>query len=148
VLGGAVTACTGLVTEHWGPVIGGLFFPAILPASVTLIERHESEKKLSAGIDDRVRGRKTAALDAAGAVLGGWGSGPRNGMREGFELVLRILGGCHSCGGAAGVAAARTRVDAGELGAEVENHCRVVDPENDHDEGTGRTISGRHRGLP
>src|SRR5262249_16917747 len=30
VLGGAVTACTGLVAQHWGPIIGGLFlsFPA------------------------------------------------------------------------------------------------------------------------
>ena len=75
VLGGAVTACTGLVAQHWGPVIGGLFlsFPAIFPASATLIARHQTEKKLKAGIHDRVRGRKAAALDAAGAVLGGWG---------------------------------------------------------------------------
>jgi len=75
VLGGAVTVCTGLVAQHWGPVIGGLFlsFPAIFPASATLIARHETEKKLKAGIHDRVRGRKAAALDAAGAVLGGWG---------------------------------------------------------------------------
>jgi hypothetical protein len=75
VLGGAVTVCTGLVAQLWGPVIGGLFlsFPAIFPASATLIGRHETEKKLKAGIHDRVRGRKAAALDAAGAVLGGWG---------------------------------------------------------------------------
>lgn len=74
-LGGAVTACTGLVAQHWGPVIGGLFlsFPALFPASATLIARHETEKKLKAGIRDPVRGRKAAALDAAGAVLGGWG---------------------------------------------------------------------------
>ena len=75
VLGGAVTACTGLVTQHWGPIIGGLLlsFPVIFPASATLIARHETEKKLNAGIQDRVRGRKAAALDAAGAVFGGWG---------------------------------------------------------------------------
>jgi len=74
-LGGAVTAGTGLVGQHWGPVVGGLFlsFPAIFPASATLIARHQTEK-LKAGIHDRVRGRKAAALDAAGAVLGGWGS--------------------------------------------------------------------------
>lgn len=74
-LGGAVTACTGLVAAHWGPVIGGLFlaFPAIFPASATLIERHETDKKRKAGIECRVRGRKAAALDAAGAALGGWG---------------------------------------------------------------------------
>lgn len=75
VLGGAVTVCTGLVAQHWGPLIGGLFlsFPAIFPASATLLERHQTEKKLKAGIRCRRRGRKAAALDAAGAVLGGYG---------------------------------------------------------------------------
>jgi hypothetical protein len=74
-LGGAVTACTGIVAQHWGPVVGGLFlaFPAIFPASATLIERHESEKQQKYGRDGRRRGRKAAALDAAGAVLGGCG---------------------------------------------------------------------------
>lgn len=75
VLGGAVTACTGLLAQHYGPVLGGLFlaFPAIFPASATLIERHQTEKKRRAGFDGRARGRKAAALDAAGAALGGWG---------------------------------------------------------------------------
>jgi hypothetical protein len=75
VLGGAVTLGTGLVAYHWGPVIGGLFltFPSIFPASATLIEQHQTEKKRRAGIDCRRRGRKAAALDAAGAVFGGWG---------------------------------------------------------------------------
>ncbi len=75
VLGGAVTACTGLLAQHFGPVLGGLFlaFPAIFPATATLIERQETEKKRRGGFDCRVRGRKAAALDAAGAVLGGWG---------------------------------------------------------------------------
>jgi hypothetical protein len=75
VVGGAVTACTGLVAQHWGPVIGGLFlaFPAIFPASATLISQHEREKKRRAGIECQRRGRKAAALDAAGAVLGGYG---------------------------------------------------------------------------
>lgn len=75
VLGGAVTLATGLVADHWGAVIGGLFlaFPAIFPASATLIERQETAKKRHAGIDCRRRGRKAAALDAAGAVFGGYG---------------------------------------------------------------------------
>jgi len=74
-LGGAVTVCTGFIAQRFGPVVGGLFlaFPAIFPATATLIERHETEKKSKAGIDGRARGRKAAALDAAGAVLGGWG---------------------------------------------------------------------------
>ncbi len=75
VLGGGVTLCTGVVAEHWGPVIGGLFlaFPVIFPASATLIERQETEKKQTAGVVSDARGRKAAALDAAGAVFGGWG---------------------------------------------------------------------------
>lgn len=75
VVGGAVTACTGFIAQHWGPAIGGLFlaFPAIFPASATLIEKHERQKKQRAGIEHTSRGRKAAALDAAGAVFGGFG---------------------------------------------------------------------------
>lgn len=74
VLGGLVTLATGVVAERAGAVIGGLFlaFPAILPASLTLIERHQTDRK-RAGIAGRIRGRKAAALDAGGAALGGWG---------------------------------------------------------------------------
>jgi len=52
VLGGAITVVTGLIAEHFGPVFGGLFlaFPVIFPASATLVEKHEREKKLRAGI--------------------------------------------------------------------------------------------------
>ena len=58
ILGGTVTLCTGLIAQHWGPVIGGLFlsFPAIFPATVTLVARHETEKKRKAGINCRARG--------------------------------------------------------------------------------------------
>ena len=75
VLGGAVTLGTGLVAQHWGPLIGGLFlsFPVIFPASASLLEQHQTEKKRRAGIPCRRRGRKAAALDAAGAALGGCG---------------------------------------------------------------------------
>jgi hypothetical protein len=72
LLGGAITAATGLLAKHYGPVFGGLFlaFPAIFPASATLVEKHEIEKKQRAGIDDKARGRKAAALDARGAAMG------------------------------------------------------------------------------
>lgn len=72
ILGGALTVLTGLIAQHAGPVIGGLFlaFPAIFPASATLVERHEREKKLRAGIEKTLRGRLSAALDARGALLG------------------------------------------------------------------------------
>jgi MFS family permease len=71
-LGGVLTALTGLIAQHTGPVIGGLFlaFPAIFPASATLVERHERDKKRRAGINDTLRGRLSAALDARGALLG------------------------------------------------------------------------------
>ena len=56
--GGLVTVGTGLVARRFGPEIGGLFlaFPAILPASLTLVKRHE--------------GRGEAREAAAGSRLG------------------------------------------------------------------------------
>src|ERR1700722_19107692 len=73
--GGAVTVATGLIAKRYGPVFGGLFlaFPAIFPASATLVEKHENEKKRRAGIIDDSRGRKAAALDARGAAVGSLG---------------------------------------------------------------------------
>jgi uncharacterized protein DUF3147 len=51
VLGGAVTVAAGLIALRWGPVIGGLFmaFPAIFPASATLIAQHEVKRKREIG---------------------------------------------------------------------------------------------------
>ena len=70
--GGAVTVAAGLIAERYGPAFGGLFlaFPAIFPASATLVQKHETEKKRNADIIDNGRGRKAAALDARGAALG------------------------------------------------------------------------------
>jgi len=61
LFGGVVTAATGAIAHGWGPAIGGLFlaFPAILPASLTLVEEHD--------------GRAEAADDARGACLGSIG---------------------------------------------------------------------------
>ena len=60
---------------RFGPVIGGLFlaFPAIFPASATLIEKHVRERKEKAGLPGARRGKEAAALDAAGAALGSFG---------------------------------------------------------------------------
>ncbi len=73
--GGAVTALAGIIAKKYGPIIGGLFlaFPAIFPASATLIEKHEKQKKQQAGGRGVLRGRKAAALDAAGAAIGSLG---------------------------------------------------------------------------
>lgn len=48
-------------------------FPAIFPASVTLVEKHQREKKRKHGMSAVRRGREAAALDAMGAVLGSIG---------------------------------------------------------------------------
>lgn len=75
VFGGAVTALTGIIAKRFGPEIGGLFlaFPAIFPATATLIEKHEKRKKAEAGIDGTARGRAAAGIDAAGAAMGSIG---------------------------------------------------------------------------
>lgn len=70
-----MTALAGIIAKRYGPVVGGLFlaFPAIFPASATLIEKHEKQRKLKAGRHGTLRGRKAAALDAAGASMGAFG---------------------------------------------------------------------------
>lgn len=70
--GGACTAMAGFLAHRYGPVIGGLFlaFPAIFPASVSLVESHERARKREIGVDGTRRGRMAAAIDAAGAALG------------------------------------------------------------------------------
>jgi hypothetical protein len=75
LFGGLITAGTGLIAKEFGAVIGGLFlaFPAILPASATLIAKHEREKKGEHGLHGSARARKTASVDAAGASLGSLG---------------------------------------------------------------------------
>jgi hypothetical protein len=52
VTGGIVTVIAGIIAQKWGPGIGGLFlaFPAIFPASATLIEKHERQRKQDKGL--------------------------------------------------------------------------------------------------
>jgi hypothetical protein len=59
--GGTISTVTGLIGHTWGPWIAGLFlaFPAILPASLTLVKQHD--------------GRSQAIDDARGARLSTWG---------------------------------------------------------------------------
>jgi hypothetical protein len=61
--GGSITALAGIIAHAYGPAIGGLFlaFPAILPASLTLVARHD--------------GRQSAVEEAWGAILGAVGLG-------------------------------------------------------------------------
>jgi hypothetical protein len=72
VFGGLVTVIAGAIAQKWGPAVGGLFlaFPAIFPASATLVEKHERERKTRQGMQGRRRGRDAAADDAMGAAIG------------------------------------------------------------------------------
>jgi hypothetical protein len=72
LLGGLVCVLAGVLADRFGASVGGLFlaFPAIFPASATLVQKHEEKKKRQAGIARTSRGRQAAGLDAAGAVLG------------------------------------------------------------------------------
>jgi hypothetical protein len=75
LFGGLITVVAGITAKKFGPGIGGLLlaFPAILPASATLIEKHEKEKKESLGLNGVARGRSAASIDAAGAAMGSIG---------------------------------------------------------------------------
>lgn len=75
LFGGLITALAGIIAQKFGPGIGGLFlaFPAIFPASATLIEKHEKGKKESQGLKGAARGRNAASIDAAGSSMGSLG---------------------------------------------------------------------------
>jgi hypothetical protein len=93
VLGGAITVIAAFLAKKFGPGVGGLFlaFPAIFPASATLVEKHEAEKKAQKGLHGKKRGRDAATLDAAGAVMGSFGLGL-------FAILVWILLPDHSAG--------------------------------------------------
>jgi hypothetical protein len=75
LIGGGITAFAGIVAKKFGPTVGGLFlpFPAIFPASATLIEKHEKEKKEKASVNPGFRAQTAVALDAIGATMGALG---------------------------------------------------------------------------
>jgi len=75
VTGGLITVVAGMIARKWGPDVGGLFlaFPAIFPASATLIEKHQRERKQKEGLHGEQRGMDVAALDAVGAAMGSLG---------------------------------------------------------------------------
>jgi hypothetical protein len=75
LFGGIITVLTGLIARNWGPGLGGLFmaFPAIFPASATLVAKHEDEEMESAGLKGDRRAAAAAALDARGTAMGATG---------------------------------------------------------------------------
>lgn len=70
--GAAIALVAGLLGMWLGPKFGGVFlsFPAILPASLTLIQKKD--------------GKEQAAIDSEGAVLGALGF-------VGFAIVVTLL---------------------------------------------------------
>ena len=58
VFGAGIALAAGLIGMKFGPLVAGVFlgFPAVLPASLTLIEKKE--------------GKKEAEIDSLGAALG------------------------------------------------------------------------------
>src|SRR5205823_8191537 len=58
LFGAGIALVAGLIGMKFGPVVGGVLlgFPAILPASLTLIEKKE--------------GKEQASIDSLGAILG------------------------------------------------------------------------------
>jgi hypothetical protein len=75
VLGGIITAFAGIIAQRFGPILAGLFlaFPAIFPASASLVEKHERKQKEEKGLHGARRGRQAASADAAGASIGSIG---------------------------------------------------------------------------
>lgn len=65
--GGLVTVGAGLIAKRWGTAFGGMFlaFPAILPASLTLVKQHDGRRR---AVDD-ARGGRVATMALAGFAL-------------------------------------------------------------------------------
>lgn len=86
LLGSAITAAAGVIANLCGPSVGGLFlaFPAILPASLTLVAKQQERRKAQVGLRGIIRGRRAAALDAYGALLGTAGL-------AGFAVTVRLV---------------------------------------------------------
>jgi hypothetical protein len=72
LFGGLVTVIVGFIAKEFGPAVAGLFlaFPAIFPATATLIQSREEERKRQAGMHGERRGIDVAGADAMGAALG------------------------------------------------------------------------------
>ena len=60
VFGGVVTAGAFLISKRFGAAFGGMFlaFPALLPASLTLVKRHDGRARAT----DDARGSRIGAL--------------------------------------------------------------------------------------
>lgn len=75
LFGGVITAAVGVLGKAFGPVVAGLFlaFPAILPASLTLVSGQDGEKQ--AGMEALGAAFGSVGLVAFGVIV--WQLAPR-----------------------------------------------------------------------
>jgi hypothetical protein len=130
VFGGIVTAVAGLVAQHYGPVVAGLLlaFPAIFPASATLIEKHEEQQKEKNGMSGTIRGRQAASVDAAGSAMASLG------LVVFAVIIWRFLPAHSACAvlGAATVAWAAVSVVVWQIRKRARIVRRHVSPDANH----------------
>ncbi len=89
IFGGLLTAATGLITKHYGFVIGGLFLalPSIFPATVTLVQSHEKkqeEKKGDSKEESIEKAHHEAGMTSDGTALGAFGL-------LGFAIIVDVF---------------------------------------------------------
>jgi hypothetical protein len=110
ILGGLVTVVTGLIAKKFGPTVGGLFlaFPAIFPATATLIATQQKEKKERLSPSGVIRGRLAVAVEAKGTTLGSLGLAA-------FLLTVFLLIRNHSLAAVLGLAIAAWTIVSGLL---------------------------------
>jgi Protein of unknown function (DUF3147) len=84
LFGGAITATAGILANRFGPYLGGLFlaFPAIFPASVTLLAKKQEQKE-----------SRTRAKDASAVETRGTGSGAIGLVSFGLIVWLALQAG-------------------------------------------------------
>jgi hypothetical protein len=75
LFGGIVTVLATLLSNHYGPILGGLFlaFPGIFAPGLSMTETHAIERKASRGANGTLFARAEAAVEAAGASIGALG---------------------------------------------------------------------------
>ena len=94
--GAGISLVAGVIGMKFGPVLGGVWlgFPAILPASLTLIEKKE--------------GKEAASVDSIGAILGAI-------AMIAFAIVVSSRGDPLGCGAGTGGGAGRLAGRGGRL---------------------------------
>ena len=75
MLGGVLSLGSAWLSHRFGAAVGGLFlaFPAIFPASATLVENTNGKRNSAQALSKLIAVSLAAAIDARGAALGSAG---------------------------------------------------------------------------